>query len=116
MTQLTRTELIAEIARLIDTAGDPKISAADLRSVLADVFDSAAGFPPTLAHVVTALGLAAVASANRGDGIRRKTDETGFEYFEVVESTGGVTKIRAMTQSAFDSLATKDGDTLYITT
>ena len=37
-----KTALAAQITRLIDTAGDPKITAADMRSVLTDFIDSLA--------------------------------------------------------------------------
>lgn len=40
MTVRTKTALQAQITALIDSAGDPKISAADLRSVLTDMVDS----------------------------------------------------------------------------
>jgi len=50
-------------------------------------WDGSPGADPTLANVTTALGLAAVAAANRGKLIRRKTDETGYEYADEGDTT-----------------------------
>ena len=72
---------------------DPDGSATTSQTTTQDVADLAGvspgtpndGAPLNLAAVVRALGLAVIAAGNRGMGVRRRTDETGFEYYQIAQ-------------------------------
>ena len=66
------------------------------------------GVAPTLANVLSALGLGAVANSNRLKWIRRKNDNTGFEYVDAPEGGGDTTDI----ENDITRLQTKTPDLL----